>query len=124
VRTVLPLSELSEESQARIAELVALPSPPPKMIRLGHVQIPSRAYYEWYAQRGRGQAFRHPDTPRWMREAVLERDGMVCQLCGGDIPDGDLHIDHILPVALGGPTRVSNLQAAHSKCNIRKGATV
>jgi hypothetical protein len=49
------------------------------------------------------------------RRAVVERDGMVCQLCGHDIPEGDLHIDHIYPVARGGGNELDNLQAAHSK---------
>jgi hypothetical protein len=62
--------------------------------------------------------------PARIRRAVVERDGMVCQLCGHDIPNGDLHIDHIYPVARGGGDELDNLQAAHSRCNISKGARI
>lgn len=64
------------------------------------------------------------NLPERLRKAVIERDGMVCQICGEDIPDGDLHIDHIFPVSLGGADTLDNLQAAHSACNVRKGARV
>lgn len=67
---------------------------------------------------------RRPALPQYIRRRVVERYGMVCQLCGGDIPEGDLHIDHIHPVALGGGDELSNLQTAHSKCNISKGTRV
>lgn len=63
-------------------------------------------------------------VPAATKRAVVERDGMVCQLCGDEIPDGDLHIDHIQPVARGGGNELNNLQAAHSRCNISKGARV
>lgn len=59
-----------------------------------------------------------------LRKAVIDRDGMICRLCGKDIPEGDLHIDHIFPVALGGTDDLDNLQPAHSRCNISKGARV
>ena len=60
---------------------------------------------------------------RAKRQPVIDRDGMVCQLCGEDIEDeADLHIDHIIPVSKGGSPELSNLQAAHAKCNMQKGA--
>ena len=60
--------------------------------------------------------------PRWLRESVIGRDGLVCGLCGSDVPLEDLHIDHIRPVARGGTDKPENLQVAHSQCNLRKGA--
>lgn len=59
--------------------------------------------------------------PKWMRDQVLDRDGLTCGLCGGDVEAGDVHMDHILPVTRGGKNRVTNLQVTHSRCNIRKG---
>lgn len=56
-----------------------------------------------------------------MRAAVLERDGFVCGICGDEIED-DLHIDHIRPVSRGGETVLDNLQPAHARCNLSKGA--
>ena len=58
----------------------------------------------------------------WLRRVVIDRDGYVCGLCGGDVEPADVHIDHILPVAHGGSEVVHNLQVTHSRCNLRKGA--
>lgn len=58
-----------------------------------------------------------------VRASVMQRDGRVCQLCGGDIPEGDaLHLDHRIPVSHGGLSTVENLQVTHALCNLRKGA--
>jgi hypothetical protein len=72
----------------------------------------------WREVRGKRTA----PLPRRVRDFVRKRDGGICQLCGEPIPSGDMHVDHIRPVALGGTDHVSNLQASHSRCNLRKGA--
>jgi hypothetical protein len=59
-----------------------------------------------------------------LRAAIISRDGLVCQICGGGVAGDDIHIDHILPVSLGGLSQPSNLQVTHSKCNLKKGARV
>lgn len=122
----LPLSFFSEERRRAIEEAVARPTPPPRYLLLadGMVQIESRAWHEWHWARGRRAPRHRETTPQWMRERVIERDGNVCQLCGGDVEPDDIHIDHVIPVALGGPTEVQNLQVAHSICNMRKGARI
>lgn len=57
------------------------------------------------------------------RQRIIDRDGMVCRLCRRAIRrKRDLHIDHIVPVALGGASTPDNLQVSHAKCNQRKGA--
>jgi 5-methylcytosine-specific restriction endonuclease McrA len=56
-----------------------------------------------------------------LRARVIAR-GLVCGICGGAVPVGDVHIDHIQALANGGPHEESNLQVAHSLCNKRKGA--
>lgn len=53
--------------------------------------------------------------------AVLERDGMVCHLCGRPIDRGDLHFDHVVPLARGGAHHVDNVKPSHALCNLRKG---
>lgn len=60
---------------------------------------------------------------RSVREIVIKRDGYVCGICGGAVEPDDVHIDHVRPRARGGDHRLSNLQVAHSRCNIRKGAS-
>lgn len=60
---------------------------------------------------------------RIVRAAVIARDGRTCQLCGGEIPEGDvLHLDHKVPVARHGRSTLDNLQVTHAKCNLSKGA--
>lgn len=56
-----------------------------------------------------------------MRMAVLERDGWRCQICGARQEDGaTLHVDHIVPLAQGGKTEMSNLQTLCDMCNLGK----
>lgn len=58
-----------------------------------------------------------------MRAMVLERFGWRCHLCNGVIPDKtELHIDHLVPWAVGGKTTLDNLRPAHVVCNLAKGA--
>jgi hypothetical protein len=56
--------------------------------------------------------------PLHFRQAVLRRDGNRCLKCGAT---GNLHIDHILPVAKGGLTKIENLQALCAVHNLSKG---
>lgn len=58
------------------------------------------------------------------RAAVLERDGYVCGICGENIAEGDVSIDHIIPITRGGGDNIENLQPAHKSCNSRKGNRV
>ena len=119
---VFPLEQFPPEKREEIARLVAQDWPPPKWLRFGLAQMVSRAWYEWHWERGINPHSRRDEIPRWMRAAVLERDGLVCQLCGGDVAPGDVHLDHIKPWSKGGLNSVNNLQVAHSTCNLRKGA--
>jgi hypothetical protein len=58
-----------------------------------------------------------------LRAAVIARDGLLCGICGEQVSDAtDVHIDHIKPVFRGGSTELSNLQVAHSFCNLSKGS--
>lgn len=56
------------------------------------------------------------------RAYVLARDGMRCHLCGGRVRPGDVHLDHVVPLSLGGAHDVSNLRVAHARCNLSKRA--
>lgn len=61
-------------------------------------------------------------TP-FLRKQIMERDHYTCQNCGKYMPDEvGLHIDHIIPIAKGGKSVVSNLRVLCSKCNGSKGA--
>ena len=53
-----------------------------------------------------------------LRYDVMKRDGFRCVLCGASAKDGaKLHVDHIIPVAKGGKTEMSNLRTLCSTCN-------
>jgi hypothetical protein len=52
-----------------------------------------------------------------LRESLLARDGNACWICGDEIPEGSITIDHIHPVSLGGETYLWNLKLAHHRCN-------
>lgn len=62
------------------------------------------------------------------RQAVFERDGWVCQLCGEAVPryvlplndPSEPTIDHIVCLADGGPDTEDNVQLAHRWCNSAK----
>ena len=76
-------------------------------------------------------ARREYNTKAWrqLRDTVLERDGYRCHLCGGTIdPNPRTHTeplagvaDHLKPVAHGGGNELSNLAAAHVRCNRQRG---
>lgn len=54
---------------------------------------------------------------------ILIEHGMTCHLCHEPIDTiGDLHFDHVIPLALGGPHHRDNIRPAHAACNLRKGA--
>jgi 5-methylcytosine-specific restriction endonuclease McrA len=57
------------------------------------------------------------------RDQVIDRDGRTCYLCGRDnLNDGDIHIDHVVPLCRGGTHTLANVRVACAPCNIRKGA--
>lgn len=48
---------------------------------------------------------------------------MVCHICTEAIASlDDLHFDHVIPLAKGGPHAAENIRPAHAICNIRKSA--
>jgi hypothetical protein len=54
------------------------------------------------------------------RFEILRRDNHTCQYCGQSAPDVVLHIDHVIPVALGGSDDPNNLVTACKDCNAGK----
>lgn len=58
------------------------------------------------------------------RRTVWTRDDNKCRYCGLTLPVEDYHIVHIVPVALGGSNRMSNLVTACAMCKDEKSDTV
>jgi hypothetical protein len=75
--------------------------------------------------------WRFPFTHRIRRDAVVialaDRDGDRCWYCGCTFDDREhggsrtLTIDHVEPVAAGGPSSLGNLRLCCRTCNRRKG---
>lgn len=57
-----------------------------------------------------------------LRYDVMNRDGFRCVLCGATTKEDNvkLHVDHILPIAKGGKTELSNLRTLCERCNLGK----
>jgi 5-methylcytosine-specific restriction endonuclease McrA len=53
---------------------------------------------------------------------LWRRQSGRCAICGARMVWGEFHVDHRIPVARGGQHAESNLQLAHPKCNLAKGA--
>ncbi len=60
-------------------------------------------------------------TPR-LRWEILERDRFTCNSCGRSAPDVPLHVDHKIPIALGGKSVLENLHTLCADCNLGKSA--
>lgn len=56
-----------------------------------------------------------------LKRKIFERDNYTCKYCGQKFEVGDLEIDHIRPVCLGGDSRESNLATSCMHCNRKKG---
>jgi 5-methylcytosine-specific restriction endonuclease McrA len=56
-------------------------------------------------------------------DAILERDGLVCHICGQPVPQGEHQFDHVIPLAKGGEHSAENIKIAHGLCNRKKGAS-
>jgi 5-methylcytosine-specific restriction endonuclease McrA len=52
---------------------------------------------------------------------VLSASGGVCGICRNPLGDS-VHFDHIIPLARGGTHERANVQAAHPRCNAKKGS--
>ena len=60
--------------------------------------------------------------PRLSREAILQRDGGVCQFTGEYVGREGGNLDHVVPVARGGRNAWGNLVWAKRSVNTAKGA--
>jgi len=60
---------------------------------------------------------------RVYRRIVFKRDKGLCGICRKRVdPISNWHLDHIQPLSRGGAHCYANVQVAHPRCNVRKGA--
>jgi predicted HNH restriction endonuclease len=74
------------------------------------------------------------EVEKFTEKQVLEKYGIACHICQGDIDmaaprktskkgfELGLHIDHVIPLAKGGSHTLANVRPSHAICNLRKGA--
>lgn len=76
----------------------------------------------------RRRAAKYGVTYEWTDpRKVYDRDGWICGLCDEPV-DPDLvypdpmsaSLDHVIPMSLGGPHHLDNLQCSHWLCNVQK----
>lgn len=68
--------------------------------------------------RKRGNGGRHSGE---QIKALASRQGFRCAGCPASIRDG-YHVDHVMPLALGGTNDIQNIQLLCPTCNLTKGA--
>jgi hypothetical protein len=56
-----------------------------------------------------------------VRADILQKHGYRCVLCGVDLRELEVHIDHIKAFSKGGTSQVTNLQPLCGPCNLAKG---
>lgn len=64
----------------------------------------------------RGPGYRYPGSWRAAVRRILQRDGGVCYLCGGQA----VTADHVVPQAQGGSHEDANLAAICDPCHTAK----
>jgi 5-methylcytosine-specific restriction endonuclease McrA len=78
----------------------------------------------WHAKRK--ARLKQVEHQPYTRREIYDRDGAQCRLCGIALPYGPnaFHLDHIVPISLGGPDIPANIQLACSRCNRSKHANL
>lgn len=79
-------------------------------------------------RRARGLGLDQITSPKTLVAFLMQRDQGICGICEEEVRDteGPMRpsIDHVIPLARGGLHEIGNLQLAHYRCNLSKGARI
>ena len=85
------------------------------------------------AGRRRRARVRNNEVEVYSTQQVLDIYGITCHLCSEEIDlqanrkagaegwERGLHIDHVIPIAVGGSDTLDNVKPSHALCNLSKG---
>jgi len=62
-------------------------------------------------------------TEKFSRQEIYKRDNGYCHICGKKVPKNNFHLDHLIPLSLGGKHTRQNVAIACPKCNLKRGAS-
>ena len=71
-------------------------------------------------QKRRARLRNAPVVEQIDRQAIIKRDGGICQICHRPVPTKQIHLDHIVPLSQGGDHTAANLRLTHQLCNLRR----
>ena len=120
-------------SAQRAAELdrakkkrAAVPPQPCTGAQKEAARIHYRLNADAYKQRSRDRKARLRGTvgkvPLGLRRELMKKQRGKCAACRADLESGRTHMDHIMPLALGGEHAANNLQLLCVTCNCSKSA--
>ena len=75
---------------------------------------------KWKRHKAKRRAISGTPSPRIIEKLMNSQRGL-CACCGKKLAN-NFHLDHILPIALGGTSEDFNLQLLRAECNMKKGA--
>ncbi len=55
---------------------------------------------------------------------IISRDGKICQICNKTWDGFKIHLDHIMPQALGGQHTLDNIRVTHVECNLKNAGEI
>ena len=58
--------------------------------------------------------------PRPIQFRVLKRENQICNVCGKNVQDDEIHFDHIIPYSKGGSSSEDNIRLLCDQCNISR----
>jgi 5-methylcytosine-specific restriction endonuclease McrA len=95
--------------------------------RIEEVRRKAREYQKAYPEKQwarnavrRARVRNAPVVEKVDRQAIIERDRSVCGICGEVVAPKDIHLDHIVPLFLGGQHTADNLRVTHQLCNLSR----